>query len=615
MKARRGAHKEMLQPLFWAEIAACFFIAAGMLLMIRWIGPRFSEAIIQPDQQEALSADIPFYVPDIAEYFDVRVDFTLAPLHATHLIIAPDDCVEVLMVNNELIPAAQGKCGYHAGHAFALQNLKRGMNSLYVRVHNTGGPGGLDVRVAYADPLFFSIIILLLLSLSWAASRIIRLFTQSRETSLLPFVIAVALLLRMFLIWHDGHGSDLHLNKEWGLSAMRLGIVESYTRQVDPGMGVPNYPPLNIVAFATGGLVYELFAEQPFDPDSPASHAIIKLPAIAADLVTIIVLFALLIPLGGRRKALAAVALYAIHPAIIHDSAVWGQTDALFTLFMCLALLSLQKKWWFAAGCMLGTALLFKAQALVMLPVLAAAGDVRWRRWLSGAAGGLVAALLVLSPFLLQGATDKILDMYQSSVGYYTSLSLNAHNVWVMLYTNDTGRDSTQLFFNLVSYRTFGIVVWCVFTVIAWLLWRRSIQDDIRTGGRRGMLMLFAAFVAYAFFMFNAEMHERYLFPYLALGLPLLLTGPRGIMLYIAASLLFLLNLIALTPFGEFDKWLFHQEFGKALPVVVATGQTIVFFMTWRHIHRWQRLPHLRPLWPRLRKKFMIFYKRIQLIR
>jgi len=36
---------------------------------------------------------------------------------------------------------------------------------------------------------------------------------------------------------------------------------------------------------------------------------------------------------------------------------------------------------------------------------------------------------------------------------------------------------STQLFFNLVSYRTFGIVVWCVFTVIAWLLWRRSIQD------------------------------------------------------------------------------------------------------------------------------------------
>ena len=103
------------------------------------------------------------------------------------------------------------------------------------------------------------------------------------------------------------------------------------------------------------------------------------------------------------------------------------------------------------------------------------------------------------------------------------------------------------------------------------------------------MVLLSAAVITYTFFYFNAEMHERYLFPYMALALPLIVTGRRGILLYLVSSLLFTLNLTSIVAFGEWDRWLVQEEWGAALPVAIGGAHCIIFILTWLHIHEYQR--------------------------
>ncbi|MDA0376535.1 MAG: hypothetical protein O3A80_04475 [bacterium] len=101
-----------------------------------------------------------------------------------------------------------------------------------------------------------------------------------------------------------------------------------------------------------------------------------------------------------------------------------------------------------------------------------------------------------------------------------------------------------------------------------------------------------ASIITYAFFMFNTEMHERYLFPYMVFGLPLLLTGRRGILLYSGTSLLFILNFASIVSFSSFDSWILQDEFKESSPVIIATLQCILFFLTWGYIDTYQRTLH-----------------------
>jgi hypothetical protein len=158
-----------------------------------------------------------------------------------------------------------------------------------------------------------------------------------------------------------------------------------------------------------------------------------------------------------------------------------------------------------------------------------------------------------------------------------------------MLYTRDTGKSATDLFLNIASYRTFGLIFWMIVIISVTFGWMTAIRNDVKEKGKTGVLMLSASMIAYAFFLFNAEMHERYLFPYMAFGLPLLLLGRKGVIVYASASLLFLLNLVSIVAFTDVDRIIVQETFGEALPVAVATANMIVFFITWRFLYVYQR--------------------------
>lgn len=565
------------------EVIAGTLFAFVVIWALGTLGPVDMMASYRYEGASSQPTSIPFSVESQSTHLEVTMQFALRTLHASRFVVGPDDCIESMVVNGEIVEEASDLCNTYPGKAIHLPMLQKGSNTVALRIRDTGIWGGLEFRVSHRDPFWLAFSLLLLLTVSWLGMRVLKAAGYRGTTLAMPLLIGLSLCAHLSLGWHQGYGGDIYLNTEWTKSAVEFGVPRSYQQQVHPDVMLPNYPPLGIELFAMTGHVYKAFFSDNFDASN--FHQFIKLPAMLADLLTIIVLFLLLIPLGGKRKAFWASSLYAFHPAVLHNSAVWGQTDAIFTLFLCVTLLCLQRSRWFLAGMAIMAGVLLKMQAIILLPVVAAAAALRWRRWMYGAAGSGIVLMITLLPFLYAEALHIVWRVYANTVGYYSSLSSNAFNFWVMLYSKDTGRSATDLFFSTVSYRTFGIALWLTVIIIVLIAGRRSLQTDVATRGKTGMLMLSAALIAYAFFLFNAEMHERYLFPYMALALPLVVMGKRGIALYTAASLLFVLNLTSVLPFGAWDHQLVQVKWAEWIPVAVGAAHLLIFVLTCWYIY------------------------------
>ncbi len=590
---------------FIAEIfVGLFLISAGLASMLS-LGMRDMSASYQYDGMESHETSIPFLAEGEGSYFNITATFRMNPLHASWFVIGPDDCVEEMIVNGQPIDDITGLCNFHPGRVVRLP-LQSGENTLSMRIRDTGGQGGLMLRTAWTDPLLLSLLVIILLLASWIGARLMLLRPESKGIALFPAVIAIAFVIRLGLSWHGGFGGDISLNQDWSKSAVRLGLIQSYSEQLKSDTMLPNYPPLSIGMFALTGYVYQSTLSPNFNEEAPIYRVIIKLPAILADLVTIIVLYLILIPLGGRKRSFLAAALYAVHPAVIHDSAVWGQIDSVFTLFLCLTVLCMQRHRWMLAGVLMASALLIKMQSLLLVPVVVVAAGFDIRRWIRLMAGGLSVTVLTVIPFAIYGALDKLMNVYAGSVGFYNTLSYNAYNFWVMLYTRETGKSATDLFFGPLSHRMFGLIAWFIVIGSVTVLWFPAIQQDIKSKGKTGVTMLSAALIAYAFFLFNAEMHERYLFPFMALGLPLLLLGRKSAILYMSASILFTLNLVSLVAFSDIDRMILQETFKEAHPVAIATANMIVFACVWIFAHAYQKTTVKPGFWKTLIQRFSL---------
>ena len=98
----------------------------------------------------------------------------------------------------------------------------------------------------------------------------------------------------------------------------------------------------------------------------------LRLPALVADLLA----GALIFRVSRQRYsisfnvALLATCAYLFNPALIFDSAYWGQTAAVHSLFMLLSVIAVDRRRYDWAGVALAAAILTKPQAIAIAPVL-----------------------------------------------------------------------------------------------------------------------------------------------------------------------------------------------------------------------------------------------------
>lgn len=368
-----------------------------------------------------------------------------------------------------------------------------------------------------------------------------RAMSRIRAT-LLP-VLAAALLLRMLIAWvwwpQSGFFLDLELNAGW-VEVLTSEGWGSFYRPDAPYF--IDYPPAYFVVLSAVGWLSDAWVAA--SGGAPIVTGLLKLPPMLADVGTAAVLAAIAAHVIGARAALPSAALFAFNPAVIFDSAVYGQNDSVGALVVALAILALIRDRMEVAAGLAVLATLVKFQFGILIPIVLVVGLRRHlapggsrARVLTSAAAAMAMLAVVLWPFglSLHNAADPAQSLWHRFVAAseaFPGITQNAFNLWMnpafdILRPDATGttagrivEDGTVLF----MAGPLG-VTW---QLIGGLLFGAALMLALRLVSRRddAVAILVAAFVvAIALYMFPTRIHERYLVPALALGAPLVLLG------------------------------------------------------------------------------------------
>jgi len=373
----------------------------------------------------------------------------------------------------------------------------------------------------------------------------------------LAALLAAGLWLRVASVNLPGHYGDSVVMPRWAENMARYGPWGFY--QHDGAI----YPAL-LYAYWPLGVLF----------DGADLARAIKGVSIPFDLAIGLVSYFVARRFVGPVRALIAPALYLLNPAVILSGPVWGQVDAAGTLAYLLALVAIAGRRFFAAGALAAVALLMKPQfGLVILPVATVAVLLWWARrdWRLLATtliGGILAFLAVTLPLALNPISyfGKVVE----AGGYQESTTANAANIWALFgdYDQPDGR---------LVYA--GAVLLLLGLVASLLPLRR--RTDLHT------ILAVGLFVAFAFYFLPTRVHERYLFPAMAVLAPLATANWRvfGGYLFLTAgftaSMLF--ALIDETPFSlgpAMDQFI-TQPTGRiwiAL-AMIATAVTLVLLL------------------------------------
>ena len=210
------------------------------------------------------------------------------------------------------------------------------------------------------------------------------------------------------------------------------------------------------------------------------------------------------------NAALLATGAYLFNPALIFDSAYWGQTAAIHVLFMLLSVIAADRRRYDWAGAALAAAILTKPQAIAIAPLILLLA-VREGGGLRLVGGAAVATVLITAPFILAGNGGSVVQEYAQTTQYHPFVAPNAHNLW-WFATGGRGWQSDTNLIGLVSFRRAGLLTFTAATMLSLtLVWRD-----------RRSLFLVAAYQALAFFMLNTQIHENHL---LAMFAPLVIAA------------------------------------------------------------------------------------------
>ncbi len=444
----------------------------------------------------------------------------------------------------------------------------------FMKLANMAAPMVTDTQPG--NPV--SIPVLLIITLAYAALLAAGYFllqkksfdgTANKEINFrgLSILFAAGLILRVILaVSFKGHPVDIHNFSAWAIQAADRGLPGFY-------IGIfADYPPGYIYFLYIIGAIRKIFM---LPQDSRLYIIILKLPAIIADLLTAFFIFRHAEKNGGGRQAFVLSALFLFNPAIILNSAVWGQIDSVFTLFILLTLILLIEKKAVQACCFFAAALLIKPQALIFAPLLIFAfirkGGLR--TFLAGAGAGILVFILGIIPFSVIQGPFWIFKKYTDSLALYPYASLNAANLFSLSGGNGMPDSETFLF---LPYSIWGFVF--IFAVLGW-----AVFVFLKNKGRE-FYSYTALFIITAVFILSSRMHERYLYPAIALGLIafiftkdkriFLITGFLSLLHFLNTGYVFQFSLMNSFYVPRFDQFFFIISFLHltALAWLVKTG-------------------------------------------
>lgn len=357
---------------------------------------------------------------------------------------------------------------------------------------------------------------------------------QEVETGLwFGAVFAVALLVRYIAAAkYFGYETDMNCFIAWADMVFKDGFQNFYTSEA-----FTDYPPGYMYILYIIGGVRKLFG---IAWNSTLSVLLTKSPAIIADLGTGVLLYQVAKKYFTNYGAAILAAIYLLCPAVILDSAVWGQTDAVFTFFIVLMCYLITEKKLIPSYFVFAVAILIKPQSLIFTPVLIFGiidqvflEDFQWKKfWINLGLG--ILAILLIGVFMVPFGFQEALAQYTDTLGSYKYASVNAYNIWTLFGQNWSPQ--TGIFLGL-TYKTWGTVFIVATVIVAAVIHFRAKNNPSR-------YYFCGAFIVTSVFCLSVRMHERYIFPAMILLLLAYALRPKKelLFLYIGIAALTFLN-------------------------------------------------------------------------
>ena len=405
--------------------------------------------------------------------------------------------------------------------------------------------------------------------------------------TILTTILVLGLALRVFIaavyLPRSGLSNDIGAFTAWGIRLASIGPAEFY----EAGY-FSDYPPGYMYVLwalgSIGGALGPLVGQN-------ATGGLVKIPGILADVGVAWLLFVICrrwgtelvertrFGVGAEQLGIAAAVIYLFNPGTIFDSAVWGQIDSVGTLILLATIYALARGWTEIAAFGAVLALLVKFQFAFLVPIVAIVGLRRHLfgrssdpahdgrrdplRVLTSLAVGFGTLSALMLPFgmglyaPLPGGDPRGLlgilpdpDPNRSLIGKlveaattYDGLTVNAFNLWRNPWSalGDTFQRGDDAGVGLVlgslalSWQQVGTLLFAAVALLALVQVAR--RDDLRG------ILLASLLLAVAFFVLPTRVHERYLFPALALAAPLLFSRRTWPWIYAALSLSFFANM------------------------------------------------------------------------
>ncbi len=421
-------------------------------------------------------------------------------------------------------------------------------------------------------------------------------------------VLAAGLALRFiiaYLLPGSGFGVDLISFQSWAANLAQQGPFGFYGRPF-----FHDYTPGYLYVLWAMGLLSSALTGLGALPFGPWTETdLLKAPAILADLALGWLVFSMARDLGASRRAarLGAI-LVVLNPMTWFDSVIWGQVDSFGVVFLLLGLRELWRDRTERAAVLTVIAAIIKPQLGILVPIVAAvtirralrptggfgddqeppglASDWGWERRVRGpvrvvatAGVGLLTAIALSLPFGL--SLPGLIAQIFSTAGGYPFLSVNAYNPWALLSLNGNGiaqnsqwvRDAPV---GAEPYFAFGPIPAVVVGTLLLLLVFAAVTIRVAHRPDRRTMLVGLAVLAIAFFVVPTRVHERYLFPLVAIGALLAASSWRWRLAYVVASAAALANMYVVLTTLYSDNPNARDWFGIGPAIQSSTGVTIV---------------------------------------
>ena len=150
--------------------------------------------------------------------------------------------------------------------------------------------------------------------------------TKSKALTIFGFMSGVGIVARLYFAYFlPGHPTDMNCFSGWATYSYQHGLDHFYDGEI-----FADYPPLYIYVLYSIGWIQNVF-----ELDSASMGLLLRIPAIISDIVISWIVYNLAVKrLNNRNSALVLSSLILLNPAVITNSAIWGQIDSIQVLML-----------------------------------------------------------------------------------------------------------------------------------------------------------------------------------------------------------------------------------------------------------------------------------------